>query len=68
MAAGAAGGLAGGWYLSRFVESLVFEVAPGDLVTIVAPVAALVLAAALSALLPALRAARLEPAIALRDQ
>ncbi|HWJ55410.1 MAG TPA: ADOP family duplicated permease, partial [Vicinamibacterales bacterium] len=68
VAAGAAGGLAGGWYLSRFVESLLFEVAPGDVIAIVVPLATLVLAAALSALLPALRAARLEPAIALRDQ
>jgi len=68
VAAGAAGGLLGGWYLSRFVESLVFEVAPGDVIALVVPLATLVLAAALSALLPALRAARLDPATALRDE
>ncbi len=53
--AGAVCGLAGGLYLSRFVEALLFEVRPLDFAT-----------ALLASTLPALRAARVDPVIALR--
>jgi hypothetical protein len=63
---GVACGLAGGLYLSRFVEALLFEVTPLDLWSLALPVGTLVLTALVAASLPALRAARVDPAIALR--
>jgi hypothetical protein len=63
---GVACGLAGGWYLSRFVQALLFEVTPQELLSIGLPLGMLLLAAAFSAILPALRATRVEPVIALR--
>lgn len=63
---GAAGGLAGALYLSRFVESLLFEVTPLDFWSLALPLGMLLLAAALAAMLPALRVARVDPVIALR--
>jgi predicted permease len=64
--AGVAFGLAGGLYLSRFVESLLFEVTPLDFWSLALPLAALLLAALLAAAIPGVRAARMEPAAALR--
>ncbi len=64
--AGAAFGLAGALYLSRFVESLLFEVTPLDFWSLALPLGALLVAAALAAALPALRVARVDPVIALR--
>jgi putative ABC transport system permease protein len=64
--AGVAFGLAGGLYLSRFVESLLFEVTPLDFWSLALPLATLLLAALLAATLPAYRAVRVDPAIALR--
>jgi ABC-type antimicrobial peptide transport system permease subunit len=63
---GAACGLAGGLYLSRFVEALLFEVTPLDFWSLALPLGTLLLAALLAAALPALRAARVDPVIALR--
>lgn len=63
---GAGGGLACGLYLSRFVEALLFEVTPLDFWSLALPMGLLLLAALLAAALPALRAARVDPAIALR--
>jgi ABC-type antimicrobial peptide transport system permease subunit len=63
---GAACGLAGGLYLSRFVEALLFEVTPLDFWSVALPLGTLLLAAVLAAALPALRAARVDPVIALR--
>jgi putative ABC transport system permease protein len=63
---GMALGLAGGVYLSRFVESLLFETRPLSVATLALPLATLVIAAALAALVPAVRAARVDPVIALR--
>ena len=65
---GAASGLGAGLYLSRFVRSLLFGIAPLDPLSVAVPLVLLVLAASLSALLPALRAARVEPIIALRQE
>jgi putative ABC transport system permease protein len=64
--AGVACGLAGALYLSRFVESLLFEVTPLDFSSLALPLGALLLAALLAAALPALRASRVDPAITLR--
>jgi putative ABC transport system permease protein len=63
---GAACGLAGGLYLSRFVEALLFEVTPLDFWSLALPLGTLLLTAVLAATLPALRAARVDPATALR--
>ena len=63
---GAACGLAGGLYLSRFVEALLFEVTPLDFWSIVLPLGTLSMAAVLAATLPALRAMRVDPVTALR--
>jgi putative ABC transport system permease protein len=63
---GAGVGLAGGLYLSRFVEALLFEVTPLDFWSVVLPLGTLLLTALLAAALPALRAARVDPVVALR--
>jgi predicted permease len=63
---GAACGLAGGLYLSRFVEALLFEVTPLDFWSLALPLGTFVLTAVLAGALPALRAARVDPVIALR--
>ena len=64
--AGVLFGLAGGLYLSLFVKSLLFEVTPLDFWSLALPLATLLLAALLAATIPAYRAARVDPAIALR--
>jgi putative ABC transport system permease protein len=63
---GAALGLAGGLYLARFVEGLLFEVRPLDFWSLALPLGTLVLTGLLAAALPALRATRVDPVIALR--
>jgi ABC-type antimicrobial peptide transport system permease subunit len=67
-AIGAAGGLAGGWYLSRFVKTLVFEVTPLEPWTLALPLGALLAVAALAVVPPALRATRVDPAVTLRAE
>ena len=63
---GAVCGLAGGLYLSRFVEALLFEVTPLDFWSIALPLGTLSVAAVLAATLPALRAVHVDPVTALR--
>ena len=65
---GAACGLAGALYLSRFVETLLFEVTPLDFWSVALPLGTLLLAALLAATIPALRVARVDPVIALRNE
>jgi putative ABC transport system permease protein len=65
-AIGVGGGLAGGMLLSRFVRTLLYDVTPFDVVSIVLPMAILVVAACAAAILPARRAARVDPIEALR--
>lgn len=61
-------GLAGVLALSRFLRSLLFEVSPVDLPSLVG-VAALILAtSAIATLVPARRAARVDPVVALRSE
>ena len=61
------GGLAGGLYASRFVETMLFEVAPLDLSSLGLPLATLLLTALIAAAVPAWRAARVDPIIVLRN-
>jgi predicted permease len=64
---GAAAGIGGGMACSRFIETLLYEVKPGDSSAIAAPLAVLIIAAILAALPPAIRAARIDPAQTLRE-
>jgi hypothetical protein len=64
--AGAGLGLAGGLYLARFAEALLFEVRPLEFWSLVLPLGALAVTGLLAAALPALRATRVDPVIALR--
>jgi predicted permease len=66
--AGAACGLTGGVYVSRFAQSLLFEVTPFDFWSLALPIGMLLAAASLAAALPASRAARVDPVIALRSE
>jgi putative ABC transport system permease protein len=65
---GVAGGLAGGLYASRFVETMLFEVAPLEVSSLALPLGTLLLAALAAATVPAWRAARVDPVIALRNE
>jgi predicted permease len=65
---GAACGLAGGLYASRFVETMLFEVAPLDVWSLALPLGTLLLTALVAAAVPAWRAARVDPVIALRNE
>jgi putative ABC transport system permease protein len=65
---GAACGLAAGFYASRFVEGLLFEVAARDVWSLALPLGTLLLAALGAALVPAWRATRVDPVIALRHE
>ena len=65
-AIGVAAGVAGALALSRFLESLLFEMAPTDPLTFVAVAAMLTLVALLATWIPARRASRVDPVEALR--
>ena len=65
-AVGAALGVAGALWLARAMATLLFGVTPGDPVTFVGVVVLFLGVAALACLVPALRAARVDPAVALR--
>ncbi len=67
-AVGIVAGLAGGLYLARFVQALLFEVEPLALWSLLLPFGMLALAAALAAAVPAIRAARVDPVVALRHE
>ncbi len=64
---GAVCGLAGGLYASRFVKTMLFEVAPLDVLSLGLPVGTLLLAALVAGAVPAWRATRVDPVIALRN-
>jgi predicted permease len=66
IACGAAAGLAGGYGLSRFVASMLFQVKPHDEGTYVGAMAVLAAVSVAAALIPARRAARIEPIVAMR--
>lgn len=64
--AGVAAGLAGAMALSRYLEALLFEIAPTDGSTFVAVAAVVALASLAACYVPARRAARIDPIHALR--
>jgi putative ABC transport system permease protein len=63
---GAVAGLAGAWILSRFLQSLLFQVPPHDFATYAAAVVVLAAAAFAAAIIPARRGANVDPIVALR--
>ena len=65
-AIGAACGLAVAFLLARLMTKLLFNVAPNDPLTLVGVSVLLAGTSVIAALLPARRAARVDPAIALR--
>ena len=67
IAAGLAIGLAGSLWAARFVEALLFQLAPRDPVTFSGAAAVLVAVGVLAAWLPAHRATRLDPVTVLRE-
>jgi len=64
--AGAALGLAGSWFATRLLVSLLFEVAPHDPALLTCALLILLLATFLAAWIPARRAMRVDPLVALR--
>ena len=60
-------GLAGAWAVSRWLESLLFEVSATDPGTYIGIAMLLLIVAAVASLLPARRAARADPLVALRE-
>ena len=67
-AAGVAAGLAVAWVLRRLVAGMLFGVSPGDGVTFLGVGLLLATVSVVAACLPAQRAARIDPAIALRGE
>ncbi len=65
---GVAAGLAGSFALARTIRGLLFEVSPDDPVSLLASAAMLLATAALAAWIPSYRAARIDPAVALRSE
>jgi predicted permease len=65
---GVAAGLAGSFALARTIRGLLFEVSPGDPVSLLVSAAVLLVTAALAAWIPSSRAARIDPVIALRNE
>jgi putative ABC transport system permease protein len=60
-------GLAGGFVTSRLLGSLLFGVQATDLLTFLVAAVVILAVAAVASWLPARRAARVDPAVALRD-
>jgi ABC-type antimicrobial peptide transport system permease subunit len=61
-------GLAGAFYLSRFLQSMLFQVTPTDVWTYVSILVFLSAVALLACHLPARRATRVDPLVALRSE
>jgi predicted permease len=66
VAIGMAIGLPAAWYLSRYVESVLYGITRLDVTAIAAAVIGLAAVAAVAGLIPALRATRVNPVVALR--
>jgi predicted permease len=66
--AGVGAGVAGAFALGRAAAALLYGVPPHDLAAPAAAAALLAVAALLACLVPALRAARVDPAVALREE
>lgn len=67
IAVGVAVGSIGAVVLGRFVQSLLYGIAPTDALTFAATTVTLALVAAVSAAIPAMRATRIDPMTALRE-
>lgn len=65
---GSAAGIAAGLYLSRFLETLLFDVTPFGFWSLALPLATIFATALIASALPALRASRVDPAVALRHE
>jgi predicted permease len=65
---GVAVGVAGALALARFLRSLLYEVSPSDPLTLAMVATGLIVAAALASYVPARRAARVDPATALKRE
>jgi ABC-type antimicrobial peptide transport system permease subunit len=65
---GIAMGIWAAYALSRFMQGILYAVAPTDLVTYLVVAALLLVCAAAASILPARGAARLDPVRALRDE
>lgn len=63
---GLALGIAGSYFLTRLMTSLLYEVKPGDPLVFVVVSAVLAVVTMLASLLPSLRATRIDPVVALR--
>jgi len=68
IAAGIALGICGSLALTRYVQSLLFEVHTTDWRTYAGAIALLALAGAMASLVPAVRGARVDPMVALREE
>jgi ABC-type antimicrobial peptide transport system permease subunit len=68
IAAGIALGIAGAYGLTRFLQDLLFEVKATDWHAYACAVALLAMVAVIAALIPARRGARVDPAVALRQE
>jgi ABC-type antimicrobial peptide transport system permease subunit len=66
VAIGVAIGVAGSLGAGRFVSTLLFGLAPTDMLTIAAATALMIAVSALAGFLPARRASRVDPMVALR--
>ncbi len=65
---GVAIGVSATFWLTRFMTSILFEVSATDTVTFIGVTAGLVMTALIAVTLPARRAARVDPAMTLRDE
>jgi ABC-type lipoprotein release transport system permease subunit len=66
--AGVALGVVGALFAARFLESLLYEVAPRDPMTLAVIAALLIGVALVASYLPARRASRIDPFVALRTE
>jgi predicted permease len=66
--AGLLTGLAGAWAVTRYLETLLFEVTATDPLTFAAAAALLAVTALAAAAIPALRASRVDPTLAMRAE
>lgn len=68
VAAGAAVGIAGAWMVTRYIQSMLYGVAPRDPITFVAAPLVLIATGTVACYLPARRATGIDPNVALRDE
>jgi ABC-type antimicrobial peptide transport system permease subunit len=68
VAAGSFAGLGGALALGRYARALLFEIDPADPVALGGAVAVMLAVASAAALIPARRAARVDPAVALKAE